>query len=317
MTDDHKRKLIIITGPTASGKSSLAVDLALHFEGEIVNADSMQVYRRMDVGTAKPSMDERRGIPHHLLDVVDPDEPFNAGIYRALSLPVIKEIESRERVCFVVGGTGLYIRTLLGGLIHCPPSDPSLREDLRQRVEAYGPAFLHKRLEGLDPESARRIHPHDKLRITRALEIIELTNEPLSELARRHGFRNRSFQTLRFCLQWAREDLYHRINERCLLMIDNGLAQETSALLESGYSADLKPMKSLGYRHMVGYLEGSWGLDEAIGRLQRDTRRYAKRQLTWFRADPQLVWTEPGKIEEMVKRIETFLHARQIQEDIL
>lgn len=317
MTDDHTKKLIIITGPTASGKSSLAVDLALHFGGEIVNADSMQVYRRMDVGTAKLTMAERRGIPHHLIDVVDPDEAFNAGIYRDLSLAAIEQIQSRRKVCFVVGGTGLYIRTLLGGLIHCPPSDPSLREALRREVETRGPAYLHRRLEGLDPESARRIHPHDKLRIMRALEIFELTKKPLSELAQRHGFRNRSFQPLKFCLQWGREDLYHRIDERCRLMIDNGLAQETSALLESGYSADLKPMKSLGYRHMVKYLEGSWGMDETIGRLQRDTRRYAKRQLTWFRADPQLAWTDPGKMEEMVVRIESFLHGSQEGEEIL
>ncbi|MFH1124799.1 MAG: tRNA (adenosine(37)-N6)-dimethylallyltransferase MiaA, partial [Pseudomonadota bacterium] len=174
ITDDHRQKLIIITGPTASGKSSLAVDLALYFEGEIVNADSMQVYRGMDVGTAKPTMAERRGIPHHLIDVADPDEAFNAGVYRALSLPVIEEMKSRQKVCFVVGGTGLYIRTLLGGLLNCPPSDPSLREGLRRQMVESGPALLHKRLEGLDPESAQKIHPHDKVRIMRALEVIEL-----------------------------------------------------------------------------------------------------------------------------------------------
>ncbi|MCJ7594109.1 MAG: tRNA (adenosine(37)-N6)-dimethylallyltransferase MiaA [Desulfobacterales bacterium] len=315
ITDDHRQKLIIITGPTASGKSSLAVDLALYFEGEIVNADSMQVYRGMDVGTAKPTMAERRGIPHHLIDVADPDEAFNAGVYRALSLPVIEEMKSRQKVCFVVGGTGLYIRTLLGGLLNCPPSDPSLREELRRQMVESGPALLHKRLEGLDPESAQKIHPHDKVRIMRALEVIELAKEPFSELTRRHGFGNRPFQALKFCLQRGREDLYHRINARCLRMIESGLVRETQGLLESGYSADLKAMQSLGYRHMVSHLEGRWDMDETIARLQRDTRRYAKRQLTWFRADPLLVWTEPDDKETMITRIRTFIRAGRNEED--
>lgn len=317
MVDDLRQRLVVITGPTASGKSSLAVDLALHFEGEILNADSMQVYRGMDVGTAKPNMIERRGVPHHLIDVADPDEEFNAGIYRSLAIPLIKEIGSRQRICFVVGGTGLYIRTLLGGLIPFPPGDPSMREDLARRCEEQGPEFLHKRLEGLDLESARRIHPRDRVRIIRALEVIEMAKEPLSALRARHGFRNRPFQALKICLQRGREDLYHHIDARCLRMIEGGLLRETQALLRRGYSGDLKPMKALGYRHMVRYLEGRWGMDEAIGRFQRETRRYAKRQLTWFRADPQLIWTEPEKKDEMIKRIEAFIRARQNQEDSL
>ena len=312
--EDRRQRLIVITGPTASGKTALAVDLALTFDGEILNADSMQVYRGMDVGTAKPTMAERRGVPHHLIDVVDPDEAFNAGIYRTLSLPVIKGMRSRGKLCVVVGGTGLYIRTLLGGLLDCPPRDPSLRKALQRQIVEYGSPFLHKRLGGLDPESARKIHPHDRVRIVRALEVIELTKKPFSELTRGHRFGDRPFHALKFCLQRAREDLYHRINARCLRMIEMGLVSETQALLEQGYSADLNPMQSLGYRHMVSFLEGRWKMDETIVRLQRDTRRYAKRQITWFKSDPQMAWIAPDDRDEMAKRIRNFIRAGNQEE---
>jgi len=303
---DDRQKLVVIGGPTASGKSSLAVELALIFSGEIVNADSMQVYRGMDVGTAKPSVNERRGITHHLFDIVDPGEEFNAAIYRSFAVPVLKDIASRKKLCFVVGGTGLYIKTLLGGLISIPPADPALREALRQGCEKHGAGFLHERLKKLDPESAEKIHPNDKMRIMRALEIIHLTKEPLSSLIRAHDFKNRSFDALKICLQMAREQLYHRINERCLRMVEDGLVEETEGLLLKGYSPDLKPMKALGYRHVTNFLEGRWDLDKATCQLQTDTRRYAKRQMTWFRADPEVFWYDPGELEEIVEKINEF-----------
>ena len=304
---DDKQVLIIIGGPTASGKSSLAVELARHFDGEILNADSMQVYRDMDVGTAKPSMTERKGIPHHLLDVVDPDEDFNAAIYRALAVPRLKEIALKKKLCFAVGGTGLYIKTLLGGLIECPPPVQALRNELRQECEKRGTGFVYERLRLLDPESALKIHPHDKLRIIRALEIFHLTHERPSSLMRKHGFRNTPFRTLKICLQIERKHLYHRIDERCQAMIENDLVGETENLLRKGYSPHLKPMMSLGYRHMIKYLEGIWDLDESLRRLQTDTRRYAKRQLTWFRADPEVIWMVPGRLDDIVKIIDDFI----------
>jgi len=304
---DHRMKLVVITGPTASGKSSLAIDLALQLDGEIVNADSMQVYRGMDIGTAKTSLIERRGIPHHLIDVVDPDEDFNAAIYRFITEPLLKKIETRKRVCFVVGGTGLYIKVLLGGLLECPPIDQKMREELRNECEQRGSIVLHEKLKMLDPESAHRIHPHDKIRITRALEIINLTNEPLSNLKQKHGFKNRPFKALKICLEMDREKLYHRINQRCIDMINEGLVDETRGLLGKGYSPELKPMKSIGYRHMVRFLEGAWDLDEAIHHLQKDTRRYAKRQMTWFRADPEMIWFRSENMGLMVKKIEEFI----------
>ena len=304
---EKKERIIIIAGPTASGKSSLAIELSARFHGEIVNVDSMQVYRGMDIGTAKPSLDERKGIPHHLIDVVDPDEEFNAAVYRSMAIQAVEGIHSRRKACFVVGGTGLYIKTLTGGLLACPPVPPPLREELRKQSEQHGPEFLHKQLEKLDPEISLKIHPHDKVRIMRALEIITLTKEPLSRLMQKHAFQQRPFHILKIYLQIIREDLYHGINKRSRLMVEKGLVQETESLLNKGYSQELKPMQSLGYRHAVGFLNGKWTLDEMIDRLQMDTRRYAKRQLTWFRADPEAIWVPPGQVDDISTRIAAFL----------
>jgi tRNA dimethylallyltransferase len=303
-------KVVVIAGPTASGKSGLAVDLSLLLQGEIVNADSMQVYRHMDVGTAKPSPSERRMVPHHLLDVVDPDEEFNAAVYRSLAVPAIRDVLARGKVCFVVGGTGLYIKTLLGGLLHCPTTDKDLREELRDQVEAHGLDAMYRRLEELDPLSAKKIHAHDKVRILRALEIIELAKKPLSALVQGHGFQDSAFQALKICLQIDRKELYHRINERSLLMVERGLVEETKNLLARGYSPDLKPMKSLGYRHAVRYLEGRYDREEMVRQLQVDTRRYAKRQLTWFRADPSTIWVDPQRKQHLVETITSFVHGQ-------
>lgn len=302
-----KPKLIIITGPTAAGKSSLAIDMALHFHGEIVNADSMQVYRGMDMGTAKPSIEERMGVPHHLLDIADPDENFNAAIYRSFAEPVLREIASRDKVCFVVGGTGLYIKALLGGLFKSPPTDYGLREKLYQEYEARGLDPLYEQLKALDPESALNIHPHDKTRIIRALEIIHLTGQPFSSLIRNHQFKERSFHPLKISLDVDREVLYDRINNRSLAMLQTGLIEETQRLLGMGYTADLKAMKSLGYRHVIRYLNNDWGFGELVRRLQTDTRRYAKRQLTWFRADTEMIWINPEDRAHIRNAIEVFI----------
>ena len=300
-------KLVVITGPTASGKSSLAVNLALHFGGEIINSDSMQVYRGMNVGTAKLSLEERKGVVHHMIDVVDPDEEFNASIYRRLAEPIVKDMAERKGVCFVVGGTGLYIKVLLGGLLKCPPVNPGLREELSRECEENGPIFLHERLKRLDPKSALNIHPNDSTRLIRALEIINLTNQPLSSLVMQHNFKDRPFQALKICMQVERERLYKKINERSVFMIKSGLLEETQGLLKKGYSRELRAMNSLGYRHALGYLQNELTLEETILKLQRDTRRYAKRQLTWFRGDPEMVWTEPEDIAFIRKKIEEFI----------
>jgi len=306
MTDDRPR-LIIITGPTASGKSSLAVDLAIELGGEIISADSMQVYRGMDIGTAKPTTKERRGVRHHLIDVVDPDEEFNAAIFRSLAEAVIGGITARQKPCFLVGGTGLYIKTLLGGLFECPPTDPELRKKLFRECDEYGPSDLHQRLEKLDPESAQKIHLNDRARLIRALEVIALTDQPLSSLVQEHGFKENPFKTLKICLNMNRELLYHLINERSLRMMEAGLVAETKKLLEMGYSPELKPMKSLGYRHAVALLKRECDQDEMVRQLQTDTRRYAKRQLTWFRADPDIAWVAPEDKDLIKEKIRVFI----------
>jgi len=299
-------KVVIIAGPTASGKSSLGVELALALGGEIINADSMQVYKGMDVGTAKPTFEEQKGIPHHLLDVVNPDEDFSAATFRSMALPIVSGICSRGKICLVVGGTGLYIKVLLGGLFRSPPVDPRLRKALRLECENHGSTRLYERLKLVDPESALRVHPNDKVRIIRSLEIIQLTNRRPSELTSEHGFRDNTLRALKLCLKIDREELYHRVNRRSAAMVKAGLVGEVESLLRKGYSSKLKPMKSIGYRHIIKHLEGTWSLAEAISNLQRDTRRYAKRQLTWFRADPEFTWIRPDDFALTSMKIRDF-----------
>jgi len=304
---DLRPKLVIITGPTASGKTALAVDMALQFFAEIVNADSMQVYRYMDIGTAKPLLSERKGIIHHMIDVVDPDEEFNASIYRTSAIPLINKIIENGRTCFIVGGTGLYIKTLLGGLMECPASDPDLREDLINECKEKGTPFLHQRLKGLDPEAAGKIHPNDKTRVIRALEVIRLTDKRLSSIIMEHGFNERPFRVLKICLNVERDQLYERINSRCDRMIVSGLLDETQALLAKGYSSEIRSMKSLGYRHAISYLKDEWTAEDMINNLKQDTRRYAKRQLTWLRADTEMIWIEPNNNEFIKLKIQEFI----------
>lgn len=304
---NHKQKIIIITGPTATGKTGLAVELALEIGGEVVNCDSMQVYRGMDIGTAKPLPEEKKSIPHHLLDVVNPDQEFNASIYREYAIPVIQDIIKRKKVCLVVGGTGLYIKSLLGGLFECPASDHDIRERLLMEYEAKGKDILYERLNNLDPVYAESVHPNDRVRITRALEVIELTGKPFSMLASDHSFSNQDFIPLKICLHHEREVLYERINYRSVKMFESGLIEETEKLLQSGYSPDLKPLKSIGYRHAVDYLNNRAGYDESVELLQRDTRRYAKRQITWFKADPEMMWFSPDKLNEIVQMSKKFI----------
>ena len=303
----EKPKIVVITGPTASGKTSLAIELAQHFKGEIINADSMQVYRYMDIGTAKPSRDERAFVPHYLIDVVDPDDEFNAALYRQLAQQAIELIREKNRIGFLVGGTGLYIKTLLGGLLKGPPSNQEIREAFNQRWREEGGTGLYEQLKRKDPNAALHIHSHDRVRIIRALEIIELTKKRFSDLAREHRFGENNILSLKLALHIEREELYHKINIRTLEMIEKGLVNETENLLNRGYSTELKPMKSLGYRHAVCYLNGEWDIDQMSYLLQRDTRHYAKRQLTWFRADSEIEWIDPNQIALMKRKISLFL----------
>ena len=271
-----------------------------------MNADSMQIYRGMNVGTAKPTEEEKQGVPHHLIDVADPDETFNAAVYRRAAVPVIERVSRAGAPCYVVGGSGLYIRALLGGLFDCPESSEELRGKLRRAWEEEGAGALHAHLRSLDPTAADAIHPNDRIRVMRALEVMALTGRPFSSVARNHGFRDRGFRALKICLHMKRERLYARINQRTRVMIENGLVEETRALLEKGYSPELKPLQSIGYRHAVAYLGGVWDLETLIERLQADTRRYAKRQLTWFRGDPEYRWRAPEDEDRIRREVADF-----------
>jgi tRNA dimethylallyltransferase len=299
-------KLLILSGPTCSGKSELAIELASVLGAEILNADSMQVYRGMDIGTAKLPVSERKGIPHHLIDIVDPDQEFNAGLFISHALPILDDFSRRDVPIIVVGGTGLYVKALLGGIFRCPPSQRGLRLKLWEECEDRGSSYLYERLCRLDRKAAERIHPRDAIRIIRALEVVALTGRPFSELTQEHGFSERRFSPLHLSLYVDREVLYERINTRALSMIDAGLVGEVEGLMAMGYGPELKPMKAIGYRHIVGYLKGDWDLDEAVRLIQRDTRRYAKRQITWFRADPEVVWVNPDDRSEIIDTVRAF-----------
>ena len=289
----EKIKLVIIQGPTASGKSELAVRLAERFSGEIINADSMQVYRGMDIGTAKPSPEMQNRIPHHLLDVVDPDQPFSAADFRREAERAILDIHSRGKKVFVVGGTGLYIKALTKGLVDSPGGDEKLRAELNVAARASGNQELYDRLVRVDPVTAGRLHPNDLVRIIRALEVYEMTGRPASEIRERHGFGDsENFSCLKLGIDAERTELYRKIDERVDWMMLHGLTEEVRGLLAAGYSPRLKSMRSLGYRHICSYFGGEFSLEEAKELIKRDTRRYAKRQMTWFRRDDEINWFE-------------------------
>lgn len=306
-TEDMKPNVIVICGPTAIGKTSTAIELAKTVGGEIIGADSMQVYRHMDIGTAKPTPHEKSCVPHHMIDIVDPDEHFDAKTYAKMAHKKVMKLFENGTIPFVVGGTGLYIKALVHGLFEADSADGDIRLRLKQDAETHGPAFLHKRLKSCDPVTAARIHPNDTYRIIRALEIYELTGKTISDHHHTHRFQDKHFRVLKIGLQLDRERLYTRINHRVETMIEAGLIDEVKKLLGKGYRSNLKSMQSIGYRHMVDFIENRLPWDESLRTFKRDTRRYAKRQLTWFKADTDIVWYYPGQKDDIGRKVKNFL----------
>ena len=296
--------LVVLVGPTAVGKSQIGVRLAKALGTELLTADSRQVYRGMNVGTEKPDLAERQGVTHRLIDLVDPDQPFNVGTYRRLALREIDRLYQRGLTPLVVGGTGLYVRALLRGLWEGPSADWSFRTRLEAQARSSGTASLHRQLVRVDPDLASRLHPNDETKIIRGLEVYHLLGRPLSEIQRRHGFREKTFSPLLIGLMRERQALHQRIDERVDLELSKGLLEETQKLLERGYDRHLSSMKGLGYRQMAGYLAGEYDYDEAVCRLKRDTRHFAKRQMTWFRKEPSLTWVNisEGETSDHVAR---------------
>lgn len=305
MEGSAKNKVAVLVGPTAVGKTAVALELAKAIGAEIVNADSLQVYRELDIGTAKPTPEERALVPHHLVDVVAPPEPYDASRYSHDAREIIAGLHGRDVPPLVAGGTGLYLKALLSGLFMEGSPDAKIRQRLRRELTDQGLAALHERLRRLDPASAWRLHPHDTYRVLRALEVIEATGEPLSAWHDSHQFRDAPYQTLKLGLIRPREELNRRIEARVEAMLAQGWLQEVRGLLER-YPPDLKPLQALGYRHLIAFLQGRWSWEEAIELLKRDTRRYAKRQLTWFRGDPEVRWHSPEQVPEMQAALRVF-----------
>ncbi len=302
-------RLVVVAGPTAAGKTALALEWAERFGGEIVNADSQQVYRYMDVGTAKPTAAERQRVPHHVIDVVPPDDPYSAGRYALDAEAAVTTIHGRDKHVFVVGGTGLYLRALLEGLTAPVGSDPDRRAELEAEHEAAqkagDPGALHRKLQELDPASAKRLHPNDAMRLIRAIEICETTGRPASE-SLRQGPAERRYEALYLVLDPGREALNDRIDRRCEIMVKSGLLQEVRDLRERGYGPELASMRAIGYRHLQAVVDGREILTNVVEQMKHDTRQFARRQRTWFRAVADAQWIDPvkdsGTAQEAVTR---------------
>jgi tRNA dimethylallyltransferase len=303
--------LVAVAGPTGSGKSELALVLAETFAGEIVNCDSLQVFRHFDIGTAKLPVEERRQVPHHLIDIVDPDRLFTAGEYARLARRTLGEIAERGRLPIVAGGTGFYLRALVDGLFRGPERDQELRDRLAAR-EARRPGTLHRLLARFDSETAARVHPNDVPKVMRALEVCLLARRPASQLFREGRDSLAGYRTLKLGLLPDRELLYQRLDARTERMFEAGLVEEVERILASGFPPTAKPFESHGYKQTLQLLRGELNRREAVFYAQRNTRQYAKRQITWFRKEPDLVWLrgfgdEAEVQKEALERVREFL----------
>jgi tRNA dimethylallyltransferase len=291
LREGELRPLIAVAGPTGSGKSELALRLAEEFSGEIVNCDSLQVYRYFDIGTAKLPLEERRGVPHHLIDILDPDRLFTAGEFARAGRQAIADISARGRLPIVAGGTGFYLRALIDGLFQGPERDQPLRDRLALR-ETRRPGSLHRLLRRFDPAAASRIHANDVPKVTRALEVCLVTRRPVTELFEQGRDALRGYRVLKFGLLPSRDALYRKLDQRCERMFESGLVEEVNQILARGFPPSCKPFESHGYKQALQLIRGELSPRDAVFYAQRRTRQYAKRQITWFRREPDLAWLE-------------------------
>ncbi len=300
MTEPMRIPLLVIVGPTASGKSAVGIALARRLDGEIVSADSMQVYRGMDIGAAKPSLGEQAEIRHHLIDAADLDELFNVARYQELAVAAIADAASRGKLPIMVGGTGLYVDAVVRGFLFPDEGrNPAVRERLEREAAAgaEGPPALHARLALCDPEAAARIHPNDLRRIVRALEVFEVTGRPITELRRKHVSVH-AYNARLFGLTMPREALAARIDARVDQMVAAGLVDEVRGLLQTGYGREATAMQAIGYKEFSAYLAGREELDQAIDAVKLETRKYAKRQMTWFRKHDDIAWIDVCRVSD-------------------
>lgn len=289
----QKKLLVVIVGPTAVGKTEIAIDIALKYDTEIISADSMQIYKYMNIGTAKPTLKDRKGIKHHMIDIIDPDEDFSAADFQKGAELCIQQVHSRNKIPILTGGTGFYINSVCYNYTFADAKkDDELRRHLRIQANEYGNEYLYKKLEKLDPKAANKIHPNNLRRVIRALEVCIKSGRPFSSYEDDTKKNKSSYDLLMYGLTRPRDELYDRINKRVLSMFDEGLVEEVHMLLKKGYAKDLNSMQGLGYRHVIDYLYGKTTREETIRLMARDTRRYAKRQYTWFLRDKNIIWLD-------------------------
>ena len=289
--------ILVIVGPTAVGKTRIAIELAKELNGEIISADSRQIYKGMDIGTAKPSKDEQAAVKHHMLNVVEPDEHFSVGEYKRNAEKIIEGIWQRKRLPIIAGGTGLYIRAVIDGLWEGPKADYELRDKLKKEEETFGKGYLYKKLKEVDPETAEKTKPNDLVRIVRSLEVYYKEGKTISHFHRLHGFQEKNYNIMFIGLTMDRGRLYKKIEERVDEMINSGLIDEVKALLKKEYNENISSMTGVGYRQAIGYLKGDYNLEEAVRFIKRDTKRYAKRQYTWFNKDKRIEWSNIDDID--------------------
>lgn len=294
----NNRPLIILTGPTAVGKTALSIGLAKAVDGEIISADSMQVYRKMNIGTAKIQQSEMQGVRHHLIDILDPGEDFNVVLFKKYALEAMKDIYSRGKIPVVVGGTGFYIQALLYDInFEDNDNDMSYRAELQTLAAEHGNSYIHDMLAGVDPESAEKIHENNVKRVIRALEFYKKTSTKISEHNEAESQKESPYNFEYFVLNDDRQKLYDRIDRRIDIMLEDGLLDEVKSLVDEGYSRDLVSMQGLGYKEMIDYIQERYTLDEAVYTLKRDTRHFAKRQVTWFKREKQVTWVNKNEFD--------------------
>lgn len=305
------KPIIFLVGPTASGKTELAIQIANEFGCEIIGVDSMQIYKYMDIGSAKPTLEELSRARHHLIGYVDPDESYNALRFVEDCQHAILEIRDRQKIPLLVGGTGLYFQALEHGMFDQPEINETIRQDLKKEAENHGLIQLYAELVSIDPETADRVHQNDTYRILRALEIFRSTGKTWSDYIKEHqNLKNNianSRKLMKLGVKWKREELYGRINRRVEVMVEMGLVEEVKKLISMGYSESLGSMQSLGYRHIAAYLNGTWSWEMCLELLARDTRRYAKRQCTWFKKDAEIKWFSPVEADNLTQEVSMFL----------
>lgn len=295
-----ERKALAIVGPTASGKTKLSLIVAEKINGEIISADSRQIYRYMDIGTAKPTLEERQRVKHYFIDELDPNEEFNAGIFGEKGREIIEDIFSRGKIPIIVGGSGLYVKSLIDGFFEGPGADWELREMLYRKASQLGKEAIYEELKKVDPVSAEKIHPNNLKRIIRALEVYYITGKPISQMQKEIK-PEINFKTIQIGLNWDRKKLYRRIEERVDKMIKDGLIEEVKKLRELGFDKNLNSLQTVGYKEVFDYLDGLISYEQMIYLIKRNSRRYAKRQLTWFRQDKRIIWLDVDESTDFEK----------------